>query len=134
MASTVGYSAKTLTQKLGIKPGDVVLAINPPSRYAALLDPLPEGVRVVAAADAPRLIHAFFETTEALLSSVEALSTKPAVGGAIWISWPKKTSPKFVDLTENRIRDAVLPTGWVDVKVCAVDDDWSGLKFLRRRA
>ena len=52
----------------------------------------------------------------------------------IWISWPKKTSPLFRDLTEDGVRELMLPTGWVDVKVCAVDADWSGLKFLRRRA
>jgi hypothetical protein len=55
-------------------------------------------------------------------------------GGTLWISWPKKSSPLFVDLTDNGIRDLVLPTGFVDVKVAAIDENWSGLKFLRRRA
>ena len=56
-----------------------------------------------------------------------------APGGMIWVSWPKKASKLFIDLTEDGLREVLLPTGWVDVKVCAVDADWSGLKFLRRK-
>ena len=55
-------------------------------------------------------------------------------GGMIWVSWPKKSSPLYIDLTEQDFRDHILPLGWVDVKVCAVDDDWSGLKFLKRKS
>ena len=79
------------------------------------------------------MVHAFVRTAAALEALVEDLVSRPAAGGSIWVSWPKKSSPIFVDLTEDGIRRTLLPTGWVDVKVCAVDTDWSGLKFLRRR-
>jgi hypothetical protein len=132
--STAGYSGKSLTQKLGVKPGDAVLAINPPAHYGDLLDPLPDGAAVVAEATSPPLVHAFVKSRTELKSLAEGLTALPAPGGALWISWPKKSSPLFVDLTEDGVREFLLPTGWVDVKVCAVDADWSGLKFLRRRA
>jgi hypothetical protein len=132
--ATAGYSGKSLTQKLGLKPGDVVRPIEPPAHYAALLDPLPDRARLDDTASDVAIVHAFARS----LSDLERLSAMaielPAAGGSIWISWPKKSSAMFVDLTEDGVRRVMLPTGWVDVKVCAVDDDWSGLKFLRRRA
>jgi len=132
--STVGYSGKSLTQKLGIKPGDVVQAINPPAHYLKLVEPLPLGASVAADAVSPALVHAFVANRAELTEMAGRLVSLPAPGGALWISWPKKASLLFVDLTEGGIRDVLLPTGWVDVKICAVDDDWSGLKFLRRKA
>jgi hypothetical protein len=130
---TAGYSGKTLNQKLGVKPGDVVLAIGAPEHYADLLDPLPDGATITEEADGPAIVHAFVRTAAALEILAEDLVSLPLSGGSIWVSWPKKSSPMFVDLTEDGIRRILLPTGWVDVKVCAVDADWSGLKFLRRR-
>jgi hypothetical protein len=130
---TPGYSGKTLTQKLGVKPGDVILAIGAPEHYADLLDPLPDGARIAHEAVSPAMVHVFVRTAEALEALAEDLVSLPATGGSIWVSWPKKSSPMFVDLTEDGIRRILLPTGWVDVKVCVVDADWSGLKFLRRR-
>ncbi len=132
--STAGYSGRTLTQKLGIKPGDVVCAINPPPHYGQLLKPLPAGSVVAADAESPALVHVFAKNRQALADMAEWLVSLPAPGGAVWVSWPKKSSALFADLTEGGICQIMLPTGWVDVKVCAVDADWSGLKFLRRRA
>jgi len=130
---TTGYSGKTLTQKLGVKPGDVIWAIDAPEHYETRLHPLPDGARIVTAAIHPPIVHAFARTLQALAALTPALVSAPGPGGSIWISWPKKSSAMFVDLTEDGIRRIMLPTGWVDVKVCAVDADWSGLKFLRRR-
>jgi hypothetical protein len=131
--STAGYSGRSLTQKLGIKPGDVVCAINPPPHYGQLLEPLPPGAVVAERADQPAMVHAFVRNTAELGALAGRLVSLPAPGGAVWVSWPKKSSPLFADLTEGGIRQIMLPTGWVDVKVCAVDAEWSGLKFLRRR-
>ncbi len=128
-----GYSGKSLAVKLGLKPGDVVRLINPPAHFARLLKPLPVGVRLLAEVPEPDVVHAFFVRAADLEAAASSLVVMPRVGGSIWVSWPKKTSPSFVDLTEDRVRDFMLPTGWVDVKVCAVDADWSALKFLRRR-
>lgn len=131
---TFGYSGKPLGRKLGIKAGDVVCAIGPPDHYPTLLEPLPPGASIVASADEPAIVHAFVRRTADLEQLAAPLVALPRVGGSIWISWPKKASPLFVDLTEDGVRKVMLPTGWVDVKVCAVDADWSGLKFLRRRS
>jgi len=131
--ASAGYSGRSLTQKLGVKPGSVVRPIDAPAHYAALLDPLPEGARLDAAAGEAAIIHAFVRCVRDLEAIGARLVEMPGPGGAIWISWPKKNSAMFVDLTEDGVRRLMLPTGWVDVKVCAVDADWSGLKFLRRR-
>ena len=132
--ATAGYSGKALSEKLGVRPGDTVLALNAPAHYADLLAPLPEGATIASAASEPAIVHAFFADRAQLAAIAEELPRKPRAGGMLWVSWPKKSSPLFVDLTEDGIRAALLPTGWVDVKVCAVDADWSGLKFLKRRA
>lgn len=139
MPDPIGYSGKSLIAKLGIKPGQRLQAIDAPGHYTELVEPLPEGVSLVLSAweqaeAGAEAVHAFFPDRSALAARVAALVTLPAPGGMIWVSWPKKSSPLFRDLTENDIRTLVLPTGWVDVKVAAVDADWSGLKFLKRRA
>jgi hypothetical protein len=78
-------------------------------------------------------IHLFVRDTAALARDLPRLEPRLAAGGMIWVSWPKKTSPLFKDLTEDGVRKVCLPLDWVDVKVCAVDADWSGLKLLRRK-
>jgi hypothetical protein len=138
MAETFGYSGKPLIAKLGLKPGERLLALDAPDHYAALVEPLPEGAilslkpfdEAVRGAD---IVHAFFRTRAELDASAARLIALPGAGGMIWVSWPKKSSSLYRDLTEGGFRDVLLPTGWVDVKVAAVDADWSGLKFLRRR-
>ena len=137
-APPVGYSGKPLAQKLGVKPGDRVSTIDAPAHYADLVAPLPEGARITASTagegEAGAVVHAFVAERAGLAAIAPALAAWPPPGGMIWISWPKKSSSVFRDLTEDGVRELMLPTGWVDVKVCAVDADWSGLKFLRRRA
>ena len=140
MPETAGYSGKPLAAKLGLKPGVGMVVFDAPASYPALLDPLPDGAtlrlaawpdqQLAASAD---LIQAFVADRGVLQTRVERLTRLPRAGAALWVSWPKKTSSLYRDLTDVAVRELMLPTGWVDVKVAAVDRDWSGLKFLRRR-
>jgi hypothetical protein len=134
-----GYSGKTLAAKLGIVGGTRVAAISAPGNYRDLLGDAP-GDAVITSFQRPPaqsktfdLVHLFADRTATLAKQLPAAILVVVEGGALWISWPKKSSPLFIDLTDNGIRDLVLPTGFVDVKVAAVDENWSGLKFLRRR-
>ena len=125
----VGYSGKPLIDKLGLKPGRACVLVAPsgaPGRtYRDLIDPLPDGAKVKTALDAKAsIIHLFVVDTAALRSKIKATVAALPLGAALWISWPKKSSKLFVDLTEDGIRSIVLPTGWVDVKVAAVDEDF----------
>lgn len=137
MTATTGYSGKTLAAKLGLKPGQRLLAIDAPAHYAGLVEPLPDGATLTLGRwgglqGAAEVVHAFFFDYGALSARVSELVRLPSPRGMFWVSWPKKTSPLRRDLTENGVRALVLPTGWVDVKVAAIDADWSGLKFLMR--
>lgn len=131
MPKTHGYSGKPLYQKLGMKPGMAVLPINPPEHYSDLIAEI-EGIDYVATGPAD-LVHLFCANRTDIEASIGLALAQLAVGGILWISWPKKSSRLFLDLTEDDLRTVILPTGWVDVKVCAVDADWSALKFLKRR-
>ncbi|HEY2178766.1 MAG TPA: DUF3052 domain-containing protein [Caulobacteraceae bacterium] len=128
-----GYSGKSLAEKLGLKPGLRLAAVNAPPHYDDLIGPLPTGGALVEDPGGADIAHLFVADRADLAGRAAGLTAKLKQGAALWISWPKKASPLFVDLTEGGVRAAILPTGWVDVKVCAVDADWSGLKFLRRR-
>lgn len=130
--TSAGYSGKPLYQKLGLKPGMRYLMISPPEGYEGLIADSKD-VRLMRRAKSADVVHLFCRRTTDLTRRLAFALGKPVQGGMLWISWPKKSSPLFVDLTENMIRSEVLKTSWVDVKVCAVDQDWSGLKFLRRR-
>lgn len=133
-APPAGYSGKTLIRKLGLKEGQTLAVLGAPAHYVALVEPLPDGARVVHAPDtAASIVHLFVATRAELEAAAPGVAASLAPGAALWISWPKKSSELFVDLAEDGIREVVLPTGLVDVKVAAVDQDWSGLKFLRRR-
>ena len=138
MPDPVGYSGKPLVAKLGVKSRQRLLAIDAPVHYPDLIAPVPEGASFVRAnweraEPGADVVHAFFVDRAGLAAKAATLVRLPASGGMIWVSWPKKTSPLFRDLTEDGVREFMLPTGWVDVKVAAVNVDWSGLKFLRRR-
>jgi len=128
-----GYSKRSLVDKLGIKPGTSVLMVSAPKGYAKTLGPLPAGVRV---AKAPRaaldFIHLFTAKRTDLERRFGALKESLAPAGMLWVSWPKKTSGVPTDMTEDVVRAVALARGLVDVKVCAVDDTWSGLKLVRR--
>jgi hypothetical protein len=82
----------------------------------------------------PDIVHVFVRSRAALDAALAQWLPRLAAGGMCWVSWPKKTSKLFAGITEDDVRAAALPRGWVDVKVCAIDVDWSGLKLLRRRA
>jgi len=128
-----GYSGKPLSQKLGVKPGVPVAALNAPRNYRTLLRPLPAGAKIL-----PQLgrlapfIHCFCKRRAELARRFPSFARVLTPDGTLWISWPKGTSGVATDLTEDVVRTIGLATGLVDVKVCAVDDVWSGLKFVRR--
>jgi hypothetical protein len=124
-----GYSGKSLDEKMGFKAGQRTAAIDPPPHYATLLAK-PPGAFGKGEYD---LIHLFAKDRAALGTTLQRALKQLAQGGAIWVSWPKKASPLFKDLTEDGVREVALPLGVVDVKVCAVDQDWSGLKLMRRK-
>lgn len=130
-----GYSGKPLIAKLGWEEGVNALAIAPPDHYATLVDnaPIPV-VKSPPRAGAYDFLHIFARDTASLAAAMPKLEPRLAQGGMIWVSWPKKSSSLFRDLTEDGIRAIILPVGLVDVKVCAVDADWSGLKLMRRKA
>ncbi len=134
-SAAAGYSGKSLIQKLGLKDGDKAIVIAPPANYAKLTSGAAIGQRNAApAAGAFDFIHLFAPDAATLAVKLRKLEPRLADGGMLWVSWPKKSSKLFRDLTEDGIRTACLPMGLVDVKVCAVDADWSGLKLMRRKA
>jgi hypothetical protein len=129
-----GYSGTPLAAKLGIKPGMVVAAVRAPEDFALGLAPLPEGVTIKrqlrGAAD---LAVAFFTRRSEVVPAWERLTSAVGPEGTVWVAWPKKASGVATDLTEDVFRTELLPTGWVDTKVCAIDATWSGLKFVLRK-
>ena len=127
-----GYSGKPLFQKIGLKPGMRCLPINPPDHFAELMLGA-EDITYLKTRDDADIVHLFCRDRATLDRDHLAALSHIAKGGMLWVSWPKKSSKLFKDLTEDGLREVLLPTGWVDVKVCAVDQDWSGLKFLRRK-
>jgi hypothetical protein len=128
-----GYSKRSLVDKLGIKPGASVLILEAPKGYANTLGPLPTGVAVAKALKAHlTFIHLFVTKRADLERRFAALQKALAPAGMLWISWPKKASGVPTDVTEDVVREVALARGLVDVKVCAVDDTWSGLKLVRR--
>ena len=130
--SSHGYSGTPLHKKLGLKPGMRYLLLRPPEHYEALLEGA-DGVRIMRRAARADIVHLFCRTRRDLDQRIAKALERVDDDGALWISWPKKSSPMFKDLTENQLREVVLPTGWVDVKVCAIDSDWSALRFVRRK-
>lgn len=129
-----GYSGTPLAQKLGIADGTQILAKHAPKDYAALLAPLPRAVvfvkKLAATTD---IVHPFVAKRAELASELKVLRTAIRPDAAVWISWPKKASKVPTDITEDTIRDVALPLGFVDVKVCAVSEIWSGLKLVIRK-
>jgi len=131
--SGAGYSGTPLPRKLGIRAGDRVVALSAPWEYGEVVAPLPDGATVSTRMPASaRFVHLFVRNAAELKRRLPALDRALADDGMIWISWPKKSSGLATDLTEDGIRRAALPLGLVDVKVCAVDEVWSGLKVVRR--
>jgi hypothetical protein len=128
-----GYSKRSLVEKLGIKPGSRMSIVHPPGEYHDVLGPLPDGVvRHPKPTRELDFVQAFFFESKHLEREFPGLKKAIKPNGTLWISWPKKTSKLSTDLSEDVVRDTGLKHGLVDVKVCAVDDVWSGLKFMYR--
>jgi hypothetical protein len=128
-----GYSGTPLPKKLGIKEGSRIAFVNAPADFAACLGPLPEGAEVVKRLSKPLDVILLFVTSEqSLARDFKKLSEKLATNGMIWVAWPKKSSGVATDLVEGRVQRVGLNWGLVDVKVCAIDETWSGLKFVFR--
>jgi hypothetical protein len=129
-----GYSGKPLPQKLGIKPGMTVVTINAPTNYRRLLDTIPQGVTFSdRLKPGSSFVHVFIKKRSELETRLSALREKMADTGTVWVSWPKRSSGMPTDVTEDVVRAVALPLGFVDVKVCAIDETWSGLKLMVRR-
>jgi hypothetical protein len=130
----VGYSGTALVKKLGIKEGFKVCAPGAPADYKSLLAPLPAAVQFSTAADASTdLVHVFTAQRKELEALLKKLRKKLSDEASVWVSWPKKASKVPTDITEDAIREIALPLGFVDIKVCAVTDVWSGLKLVVRK-
>lgn len=128
-----GYSLKPLIQKLGLKEGMRVLLVNTPEDYMDLLGELPKNV-YMDGKDNLDFIHFFTRSQETLREEFFHLKRKLAPAGMLWISWPKSScSFANTNLTEHVVREIGLQNGLVDVKIVAIDDDWSGLKFVYRQ-
>lgn len=130
-----GYSGTPLVKKLGIKPGYTVMPVNEPKHYFELLGKLPEDVQVVNSShqEPVNFIHLFAENKQKLHNYFPSLKPKLNKSGMIWVSWIKMSSNMETDINENDVRSLGLEIGLVDVKICAVDEDWSGLKFVYRK-
>ena len=135
-----GYSKKSLVEKLGIKPGFKLAIIQPIPGYDNLLGALPDDVQKLPGLSSPLdgiqldFIQFFTTQRQELEAEFPRLKSALAPAGMLWISWPKGASKIATDLNENVVREIGLHNGLVDVKVIAVDDDWSGLKFVYRLA
>jgi hypothetical protein len=124
-----GYSGKPLIDKFGYRPIDTVYIYNAPEDFQEYL----RDRHVVGSHGLPALwAHGFFKARADLDTFLDSIDLDDIEKG-LWVSWPKKSSGVKTDLTEQTFRDAILPLGWVDVKVAAIDETWSGLKFLRRK-
>ena len=129
-----GYSGTPLVKKLGIGEGTTVVAINPPADYEKLLGKLPDGARIVKSEREPSFVHLFVRSAGEMIAALTRLRKQIRSDGVIWVSWPKKSSKVPTDVTEDVIREIALPMGLVDIKVCAVDETWSGLKLMIRKS
>lgn len=131
---SAGYSKTVLARKLGIKEGFVVSTIHEPDGFRGLLDPLPADVEIGADLDdAADIIILFCLERRDLESNIRDSAESIFPDGAIWVAWPKKASKVPTDMTEDVVREVVLPIGLVDVKVAAIDEVWSGLRVVWRK-
>ena len=129
-----GYSGTPLVRKLGIRPNEKIIVIDAPKNYAHLLEDLPDGATINnGLTSGAMFVHLFATQRAELHERLTTLRAKIADKGMVWVSWPKKSSGVPTDITEDTIRELALPLGFVDIKVCAVDETWSGLKLVIRR-
>lgn len=130
MLSASGYSTTPLARKLGIKEGFVIRLINAPENYFTLFEDWPEKVTVAKNKRQKNFIHFFCTESKELFAQLPVLKNELVDNGMIWVSWPKKAAKLKTDITEDVIRNFALQIGLVDIKVCAVDATWSGLKLV----
>ncbi len=129
-----GYSGTPLFKKLGIKEDFRVRTKNAPVNYLELIDPIPDGALISETIRSKiNIWHLFTKSRRELEKQLPTAMKQIEQDGMIWVSWPKKSSGVKTDVTEDTIRDVALPMGIVDVKVCAVDETWSGLKLVIRK-
>ncbi len=130
-----GYSGTPLPRKLGIKEGTVVRLVGAPVGFEGTLGDLAQGARVEHGAESGAVdMTVFFTTSRAELEGrFGEIAAGVEATGSVWIAWPKRASGVPTDLTEDVLRQVILPTGYVDTKVCAIDDTWSGLRFTLRK-
>ena len=128
-----GYSGTSLPQKLGIRAGSRVALVRAPEGFEGALEPMPDGARLRHQARGEHEVVLFFATRLAELERrFDTLARATSYAGGLWIAWPKRTAGVATDLRESIVRDVGLSHGLVDNKVCAVDDTWSGLRFVYR--
>jgi hypothetical protein len=129
-----GYSGTPLPKKLGIGAGTRFAVKSHPPDFAATLGPLPPGAEQLTRVRAPLdVVVAFYTARSKLVREWAALTKAAAPSGAVWVAWPKRSSGVATDITEDTLRADLLPSGWVDTKVCAIDETWSGLRFNLRK-
>jgi len=129
--NTAGYSATPLAKKLGIKDGFVIRLVGQPAYYFDLFEDMPLNIQILDdTTKAKNLIHYFTRQADDLRRDIPLLKREIQTNGMIWISWPKKASKISTDITEDVIRNLALSNGLVDIKVCAIDEIWSGLKLV----
>lgn len=129
-----GYSGTPLVKKLGIKAGFRVFIRHAPDQYPTLLEPLPEDVHFLKRGTAELdMIQIFSKSASSLEKMLKGDLHRIKQNGMIWVSWPKKAAKIETDITEDVVRQIALPMGLVDVKVCAIDQVWSGLKLVIRK-
>jgi hypothetical protein len=129
-----GYSGTPLAKKLGLKEGTSVVVVDAPKGYRKLLEPLPAAVRFSSTiGPATDIVHVFSTQKTHLARTLGVVRKKLSSKAAVWVSWPKKSAKVPTDITEDTVREIALPLGFVDIKVCAVDEVWSGLKLVVRK-
>ena len=132
--TSAGYSGTPLAKKLGIGTNHRVWLAQAPANYKTLVAPLPDGVTFVAKpSNTTDVAHVFTSKRRELEKTLGTLRKTLRPDASIWVSWPKKTAKVPTDITEDVIRDVALPMGFVDIKVCAVDETWSALKLVVRK-
>lgn len=131
---SAGYSGTPLAKKLGIKEGFSVTAVNAPDNFEELLQPLPTGVSLSTSLKSETdVIHFFTNSRDELFRGLAEYMKLIKQNGSIWVSWYKKAAKLPTEITEDTVREAAFPLGLVDIKVCAVDEKWSGLKLVIRK-
>ena len=130
---SAGYSGTPLPKKLGIVGDAVFVVVDPPDGFAATLGDYGDAVWQKSLLAPVDVIVAFFMSRAKLIAAWPKLTGAAATDGGVWVAWPKRSSGVATDITEDVLRAELLPTGWVDNKVCAIDETWSGLRFVLRK-